>query len=60
MAYDKCYAIAKEGTSKHERTAAFAEIKEEIKASFTEEEMEEFGHLVSDITVKLKKQLFVN
>ena len=46
LAYDKCYAIAKKGTSKVERSNAFAEIKEEVIASFTEEEMEEFGHLV--------------
>ncbi|MGP1992593.1 polyribonucleotide nucleotidyltransferase [Zobellia laminariae] len=46
LAYDKCYAIAKKGTSKAERSNAFAEVKEEVKASFTEEEMEEFGHLV--------------
>jgi polyribonucleotide nucleotidyltransferase len=43
LAYDKCYAIAKKGTSKAERGAAFAEVKEEVKASFTEEENEEFG-----------------
>ncbi|MCL4120642.1 UNVERIFIED_CONTAM: hypothetical protein GTU68_046864 [Idotea baltica] len=42
LAYDKCYAIAKKGTSKAERSAAFAEVKEEVKASFTEEENEEF------------------
>ena len=34
MAYDKVYAIAKAGSAKHERTASFGEIKEEIKASF--------------------------
>ena len=43
MAYDKVYAVAKAGSTKKERSAAFAEIKEEVKASFTEEEMEEFG-----------------
>ncbi|MCL4117282.1 UNVERIFIED_CONTAM: hypothetical protein GTU68_043388 [Idotea baltica] len=42
LTYDKCYAIAKKGTSKAERSNAFAEVKEEVKASFTEEEMEEF------------------
>ena len=35
--------------------AAFAEIKEEVKASFTEEEMEEFGDLVSDYYRKAEK-----
>ncbi len=47
MAYDKVYAIAKAGSAKHERSAAFSEIKEEIKATFTEEELEDFGDLVS-------------
>ena len=56
MAYDKCYAIAKKGTSKTERGAAFAEVKEEVKASFTEEENEEFGHLVSDYYSKAEKE----
>ena len=56
LAYDKCYAIAKKGTSKVERTNAFTELKEEIKASFTEEEMEEFGHLVGDYYRKAEKE----
>jgi len=47
MAYDKVYAIAKAGSSKQERGAAFGEIKEEIKATFSEEELEVFGDLVS-------------
>ncbi|MCL4118026.1 UNVERIFIED_CONTAM: hypothetical protein GTU68_019416 [Idotea baltica] len=42
MAYDKVYAIAKAGSAKHERSAAFSEIKEEIKATFSEEELEDF------------------
>ena len=56
LAYDKCYAIAKKGTSKAERSAAFAEVKEEVKASFTEEENEEFGHLVSGYHSKAEKE----
>jgi polyribonucleotide nucleotidyltransferase len=56
LAYDKCYAIAKKGTSKAERGAAFAEVKEEVKASFTEEENEEFGHLVSGYYSKAEKE----
>jgi len=56
MAYDKCYAIAKKGTSKTERSTAFAEVKEEVKASFTEEENEEFGHLVSGYYSKAEKE----
>jgi len=56
MAYDKCYAIAKKGTSKAERSAAFADVKEEVKASFTEEENEEFGHLISGYYSKAEKE----
>ena len=56
MAYDKCYAIAKKGTSKVERSTAFADVKEEVKASFTEEEMAEFGHLVGGYYRKAEKE----
>ena len=56
MAYDKCYAIAKKGTSKAERSAAFADVKEEVIVSFTEEENEEFGHLVSGYYSKAEKE----
>jgi len=56
LAYDRCYAIAKKGTSKVERSAAFAEVKEDVKASFTEEETEEFGHLVGGYYRKAEKE----
>ena len=56
MAYDKCYAIAKKGTSKAERSTAFADVKEEVKASFNEEEMAEFGHLVGGYYRKAEKE----
>ena len=55
MAYDKVYAIAKAGSAKHERSAAFSEIKEEIKATFSEEELEDFGDLVSTYYRKAEK-----
>ncbi|AUS05997.1 polyribonucleotide nucleotidyltransferase [Pseudotamlana carrageenivorans] len=55
MAYDKVYAVAKAGSSKHERSAAFAEIKEEIIASFSEEELEDFGGLISKYYSKAEK-----
>ena len=55
MAYDKVYAVAKGGSSKHERGAAFAEIKEEIVATFSEEELEDFGDLVSKYYSKAEK-----
>ena len=56
LAYDKCYAIAKKGTSKAERSAAFSEVKQEVKASFTEEETAEFGHLVGGYYRKAEKE----
>ncbi|MGB5362950.1 MAG: polyribonucleotide nucleotidyltransferase, partial [Aureibaculum sp.] len=56
LTYDKCYAIAKQGTSKEERSAAFSQVKEEVIASFTEEEMEEFGHLVGGYYSKAEKE----
>jgi polyribonucleotide nucleotidyltransferase len=55
MAYDKVYAVAKAGSSKQERTASFAAIKDEVKASFSEEELEEYGGLVSDYYHKAEK-----
>ncbi len=55
MAYDKVYAVAKAGSSKHERSAAFAEIKEEITTTFSEEELEDFGDLVSKYFYKAEK-----
>jgi polyribonucleotide nucleotidyltransferase len=55
MAYDKVYAIAKAGSAKHERSAAFSEIKEEIKASFSEEEAAEYGDLISTYYYKAEK-----
>ncbi len=39
--YDKAYAVATSGTSKHERTDAFAQIVADFKAQFTEEELAE-------------------
>lgn len=55
MAYDKVYAVAKGGSSKKERGLAFSEIKEEIIASFSEEELEDFGDLVSKYYAKAEK-----
>ena len=55
MAYDKVYAIAKAGSSKKERGAAFSEIRESIVASFSEEEQEEFGSLISKYYSKAEK-----
>ncbi|MCL7753753.1 polyribonucleotide nucleotidyltransferase [Polaribacter sp. Z022] len=55
LAYDKCYEIAKKGTSKAERGLAFSEVKEEVIASFTEEELEDFGGLIGKYFSKAQK-----
>ncbi|PIF00346.1 MAG: polyribonucleotide nucleotidyltransferase [Maribacter sp.] len=55
MAYDKVYAVAKAGSSKHERSASFTEIKEDIKATFSEEEVADFGDLISKYYNKAEK-----
>ena len=55
MAYDKVYAIAKAGSAKHERSASFSEIKEEIKTTFSEEEQEDLGDLISKYYYKAEK-----
>ena len=55
LAYDKVYAIAKAGSAKHERSAAFSEIKEEIKATFSAEELEDVGDMVSKYYRKAEK-----
>ena len=55
MTYQKCYDIAKKGTSKVERSEAFGLVKEEVKASFTEEELAEYGDLVSKYYNKSQK-----
>ena len=55
LTYEKCYKIAKKGTSKKERGSAFAELKEELKSNFTEEELEEFGELINEYYRKAEK-----
>ena len=60
MAYDKVYAVAKAGSSKKERGAAFAEIKEEIVGTFSEEELEDIGGLVSKYYAKAEKEAVRN
>ena len=55
MAYDKVYAVAKAGSAKHERSASFSEIKEEIKATFSEEELADYGGMVSKYYYKAEK-----
>jgi polyribonucleotide nucleotidyltransferase len=60
LAYDKVYTVAKAGSSKKERGAAFAEIKEAVKASFSEEELEEKGKLIGSYYSKVEKEAVRN
>ncbi|TRZ41377.1 polyribonucleotide nucleotidyltransferase [Robertkochia solimangrovi] len=59
-AYDKCYAIAKEDTSKQERGEKFAAVMEECQALFSEEELEENGDLVGKYFSKSQKEAVRN
>ncbi|MBN4057826.1 polyribonucleotide nucleotidyltransferase [Olleya sp. AH-315-K02] len=54
-AYDRCYAIAKQGSGKKERGLAFSEVKDEVKAMFSEEEQEELSDLISKYYSKAQK-----
>lgn len=56
IAYDKIYAIAKAGSTKHERSAAFEAVKEEVLAQFTEEELEENRALITSYFYKIEKE----
>ncbi len=60
LAYNKVYEIAKSGSAKQERSAAFEEILEEIKAGYTEEELEEIGDLVAKYYHKAEKEAVRN
>ena len=44
--YDKVYAIAVSGSGKHERSEAFAAVKEEFKTQYSDEELAEKGALI--------------
>ncbi len=60
LAYDKYFAIANEGSAKHERSEKFAGVKEEVKASFTDEELLENGDLISKYLNKVNKEAVRN
>jgi len=60
MVYDKTYAIAKAGSSKHERGQALSDLKEEVFESFTEEEQEELGKLIHKYVAKAQKSAIRN
>ncbi len=54
--YDKLYAIAQEGTGKHERSDKFNTVKEELLGTFTEEEIEEKAKLIGEYFHKVMKK----
>jgi len=54
--YDKVYAIAKSGSSKHERSAAFKAVVDEYKATFTEEELAEKAALIGKYYHDVEKE----
>lgn len=60
FAYQKVYDVAKAGSSKHERSDAFAAIKEAFKATFSDEELAEKGALISQYYSKAEKSAVRN
>ncbi|NMH27556.1 polyribonucleotide nucleotidyltransferase [Flavobacterium silvaticum] len=58
--YDKCYDIAKQGTGKQERGEQFGQVKEDLKAEFSEEEQLEFGELISKYFKSAQKEAVRN
>ncbi|MEZ4858638.1 MAG: polyribonucleotide nucleotidyltransferase [Flavobacteriaceae bacterium] len=56
LVYDKTYAIAKGGSSKHERGQAFSNIKEEVFNAFSEEDQEALGKLIHKYVAKAEKE----
>ena len=58
--YDKCYGVAKKGLSKSERGIAFDAVKEELLATFSEEELEEKEELITKYFYKSEKEAIRN
>ena len=56
FAYQKCYDIAKLGSSKQERGEAFGEVKDALLATFSEEELDEKGALIGKYLSKAQKE----
>jgi len=56
FAYQKCYDIAKKGSSKQDRSIAFGEVKDALLATFSEEELEENGKLIGKYFSKAQKE----
>ncbi len=60
LSYDKYYAVAQEASAKSERSEKFSAIKEEVIASFSEEEQLENGDLISKYLYKSQKEAVRN
>lgn len=60
FAYDKAFAIAAEASAKHERSEKFAALEEELKALFSEEDLEENGDLVHKYFHDVQKEAVRN
>jgi len=60
FAYQKCYDIARKGSSKQERSILFSEVKEALLESFTEEEQEEFAGFIGKYFNKTQKEAVRN
>jgi polyribonucleotide nucleotidyltransferase len=57
FSYQKCYDIAKQGIAdKHKRAEMFVAVKEEFKASMSDEEASEFGFLVGQYFKAAQKE----
>ncbi len=60
LSYDKYYEVAKSASAKQERSEKFSEIKEEVKAAFTDEELLENADLISRYLYKSQKEAVRN
>lgn len=59
-AYQRCFDIAKAGTSKQERGEQFSQVKEDVSALFSEEELEEKSGLISKYFSAAQKEAVRN
>jgi len=60
FSYQRVYDIARAGSAKHERSEAFSKIKEEFKATFSEDELKEKGAIISKYYSKAEKSAIRN
>ena len=57
FSYQRCYEVAKQGLAdKHKRAELFGAIKEDFKATMSEEDMNEFGFLVGQYFKSAQKE----